>query len=76
MIPKLRLNSYQTSDPDRAFKLEHKKLTPYFRETEEYIHKKFKYSHEWVKGNLEDIIKEIEDFNVDEYNQKKDNLPF
>ena len=62
---KLRLNSYQTSDPDRAFKLEHKKLTPYFRETEGHIHRKFKYSHEWVKGNLEDIIKEIEDFNVD-----------
>ena len=65
---KLRLNSYQTSDPDRAFKLEHKKLTPYFRETEGHIHRKFKYSHEWVKGSLQDIIKEIEGFNVDEYN--------
>ena len=38
------------------------------RPTEGHIHRKFKYSHEWVKGSLQDIIKEIEDFNVDEHN--------
>ncbi len=63
-----RLNSYQASDPDLAYKLEHQKLTPYFRETEKSTHKKFPYSHEWVKGKMEDIIKFIDNFNINEYN--------
>ena len=71
---KSRLNSYQTGDPERAFKLEHEKLTPWFREIESYIHDKFKYSHEWVKGKLEDIIEEIENFDINEYNQTRDDL--
>ena len=71
---KSRLNSYQTSDPLREYQLEHNITTPYFREIESYIHDKFKYSHEWVKGKLEDIIKEIENFDINEYNQTKDDL--
>ena len=71
---KSRLNSYQTSDPLREYQLEHNITTPYFREIENYIHKKFSFSHEWVKGKLEDIIKEIENFDINEYNQTRDDL--
>ena len=57
---KNRLNSYQTADPERKYKLEYAHLTPYFREIEAYIHEKYRNKHEWVKGNLEDIKKDIE----------------
>ena len=59
---KTRLNSYQTSDPKRAYHLEHKKETPHFRALEKHIHENFESNHEWVSGNLEEIIKEIENF--------------
>ena len=55
-----RLNQYQTSDPKPSYKLEYKLRTPHFRKIEKYIHNKFENSHEWVKGNLKDIIKEIQ----------------
>lgn len=58
---KSRLNSYQTSDPEREYKAEYKLLTPWFRETEQYIHDKFPNKHEWVQGELEDIIEAIKD---------------
>ena len=58
---KSRLNSYQTSDPERQYKAEYKLLTPWFRETEQYIHDKFPNKHEWVQGELEDIIEAIKD---------------
>ena len=54
-----RLNSYQTSDPERQYKIEYKLLTPRFRETEKYIHKSFENKHEWVKGDLDAIIEAI-----------------
>ena len=57
---KNRLNSYQTADPERKYKLEYAHLTPYFREIEAYIHEKYENKHEWVKGNVEDIKKDIE----------------
>ena len=60
-----RLNSYQTSDPDRNYKLEYKILTPNFRPLEKYIHEKFNNKHEWVRGDLNEIIKEIENFDTD-----------
>lgn len=63
---KSRLNSYQTSDPERAFKIEYKKLTPKFREIEKYIHEKFDNKHEWVSGELKEIIHEIENYKVEE----------
>ena len=59
---KNRLNSYQTSDPNRDYKLEHTKYTPYFREIEKHIHDKFDNRHEWVRANLKDIISEIENY--------------
>lgn len=60
---KSRLNSYQTSDPDRQYKVEFKLETPRFRETELHIHKKFENKHEWVRGKLTDIIREIKQYN-------------
>ena len=59
---KSRLNSYQTSDPDRGYKMEFPYLTPYFREIEKYIHNRFENKHEWVKGDLKDIIESIQNY--------------
>ena len=59
---KTSLNSYQTSDPDRAYKMEYFYLTPHFRETEKYIHNLFDNKFEWIKARLEDIKKEIKNY--------------
>lgn len=59
---KARLNSYQTSDPDRNYKLEYKNHTHLFREIEKYIHEKFENKHEWVRVKLKNIIDEIENY--------------
>ena len=59
---KARLNSYQTADPKRAYKLEYHFLTSHFREIEKHIHKRFDNSFEWVRAGKEEIIKEIEDY--------------
>ncbi len=59
---KARLNSYQTSAPDRQYKLEFKFETPWFRETESHIHEKFENTYEWVHAELQDIIDEIENY--------------
>ena len=45
-----------------VFKLEYHKASPYFVEIEKYIHDKYPNKHEWIKGNLEDITKDIENF--------------
>jgi len=58
---KSRLNAYQTSDPDRQYKIEYKRKTAAFRQTEAYIHRAFPNKHEWVQGDLKDIIKAIEE---------------
>ena len=63
-----RLNSYQTSDPLREYEIEYSLSTANFREIEAYIHKKFSFSHEWVSGKLENIIKAIKDFDINEDN--------
>ncbi|MDE2674083.1 MAG: DNA methyltransferase [Paracoccaceae bacterium] len=57
---KSRLNAYQTSDPDRRYKVEFTHLTPYFRETEKHIHGLFPNKHEWVQSNLNEICHAIE----------------
>ncbi len=57
-----RLNSYQTSDPNRGYKLECKKLTPRYRELERYIHTELQSRHEWLKADLESIKKAMRDF--------------
>jgi len=59
---KSRLNSYQTSDPDREYKIEFKSQTPDFRECEAYIHRIFPNKHEWVQGDLMQIIREIKHY--------------
>ena len=57
----LRLSAYQTSDPGRNYKIEYKKLTHKFRETETIIHDIFPNRHEWVRADLSEIIKKIEE---------------
>ena len=59
---KQRLNAYQTSEPDRGFRIEHTLLTPAFRETEKHIHSIFENKHEWVRGDLDDIIQAINEY--------------
>ena len=61
--PKSRLNSYQTSDPNRAYKMEYKVLTTNFKEIEEHIHDHFPNRHEWVRADLSDIKNEIIKYN-------------
>ncbi len=61
---KARLNSYQTSDPYRSYKLEYKILTPLFRAIEKHIHDTFENMFEWVKADLQEMIKEIENYKV------------
>ncbi|MYD43792.1 MAG: hypothetical protein F4W90_07865, partial [Gammaproteobacteria bacterium] len=62
---KARLNAYQTSDPDRAYKLEFSHETHLFRETEKHIHEEFDNKHEWVSGELSEIKREICEFSGD-----------
>jgi len=63
---KSRLNTYQTSDPDRGFKMEYKYKTPLFSEIEKFIHQKYenKYnkSDEWVIGDINNIIQDIKTY--------------
>ena len=62
---KARLNSYQTSDPNRGYVLEYSFLTPDFREIEKYIHERYENRHEWVREpDMQKIIKDIEGFNA------------
>ncbi len=56
---KARLNSYQTGDPDRLFKIEFSHATHLYRQTESYIHEHFDNKHEWVRADLNDIKQEI-----------------
>lgn len=57
-----RLNSYQTGDPRRGYKLEYKILTAEYKTLEPYIHRKFNSDHEWVPGKLEEIIASIKNY--------------
>ncbi len=54
-----RLVAYQTADPERAYKIEYKMETPYFRELEKHIHDRFQNKHEWVQADLKDIKQEM-----------------
>ena len=60
--PKARLNQYQISDPARDYKIEFQYQTPDFRETETHIHTQFDNNHEWVKGDLGDIVAAIKTY--------------
>lgn len=57
-----RLNSYQTSEPERAYKVEYKKETPLYREIETAVHDSFTTQHEWVHADLAEIINKIESY--------------
>ena len=57
-----RLNSYQTADADRAYRMEFKYSTPRFNEIEKYIHAKFSNRYEWIRADLKTIIDEIKKF--------------
>ncbi|MCY4264007.1 MAG: DNA methyltransferase [Gammaproteobacteria bacterium] len=59
---KSRLNAYQTSDPDRQYKIEFKMKTPDFKEIENYIHDIYPNKHEWVQGDLEKIKESIKQY--------------
>ncbi len=59
---KLRLNNYQTGDPDRDYICEFHYLTPCYREIEKAVHDKFENKHEWVRAELKDIKKFIESY--------------
>ena len=56
---KQRLNSYQTADPDRAYKLEYAIPTTHYKELEAHIHRKFDAVYEWCKPDIEAIRKEM-----------------
>ena len=56
---KRRLSTYQTSDPHRGFKIEFQIESPKYEEIEAKIIKKFNGDHEWIKGDLDNIISEI-----------------
>ena len=59
---KQRLNGYQTSDPQRAFKLAFSIKTENYREIEDEIHSYFNADYEWVDADLKEIIKKIKSF--------------
>ncbi len=52
---KSRLNSYQTSDPNRAYKMEYKIAVPNWLEIEKAVHDHFPNKHEWVQAELKEI---------------------
>ena len=60
-----RINQYQTGDPFRSYKEVYSKRTPHFEEIEQFVLNQFERvnnSHEWVKGELTDIIAAIENY--------------
>ncbi len=56
---KQRLNGYQTSDPNRGFKLEFNIKTENYREIESEVHKYFNANYEWVDAELKEIVNKI-----------------
>ncbi len=65
---KQRIDSYQTSDPNRGYTLEFHVLTPHYRALEKHIHNTFENKHEWVRANVNDIQQEIQNFLKNEDN--------
>ncbi|MGR3984045.1 MAG: DNA methyltransferase, partial [Gammaproteobacteria bacterium] len=57
-----RLSSYQTADPQRQYHLEFKHLTPEYKVLEPHIHRQFGGDHEWVQGELDEIIGAIQSY--------------
>ena len=57
-----RLNSYQTSDPNRSYKLEYAHLTTDYRALEQHIHDQFDNKHEWARATLKDVINKMKNY--------------
>ncbi len=66
--PSSRLNSYQTSDPDRKYKIEYKVETFYFNKIEKAVHNFFPNKHEWVQASLHKIKNKINEL-IDNFKQ-------
>ena len=58
---KNRLNNYQTGDPKRQYELKYSFLTPYYKIIEKYIHENYDSTYEWVREDLDVLIKAIHD---------------
>lgn len=68
-----RLNSYQTGDPDRSYKIEYQTdPVRYYTQLESHIHRIFENRHEWVRGELPEIVKAINDFQPPPYLSEED----
>jgi len=60
--PPRRLGTYQTGDPDRAYKMEWSRQFENATDVENYIHEEYEAKNEWVLGiGLQALIKAIED---------------
>ena len=57
--PKRRLNSYQTSDPYRAYTLCYAQRTAFYKEIEQEVHNQFAATNEWIGGDVNEIIAAI-----------------
>ena len=57
--PKRRLNSYQTSDPYRAYTLCYAQRTAFYKEIEQEVHNQFAATNEWIVGDVNEIIAAI-----------------
>ena len=53
---KSRLNSYQTSSPDRNYTIEYKVKTPHYKFVEKFVHDSFPGTHEWVEAEPLQIV--------------------
>jgi len=56
---KQRLNAYQTSDPERAYRVEYALKTSRYREIEKRVLAAFDSRHEWVRAAKDDIVAAI-----------------
>ena len=57
--PKRRLNSYQTSDPYRAYTLCYAQRTAFYKEIEQEVHNQLAATNEWIAGDVNEIIAAI-----------------
>lgn len=56
---------YNIGSPERDYKVEAYRTTHFYKELEKYMHKKYNASHEWIYGDLDDIIKTLNEWKED-----------
>ena len=61
-----RQAQFNTGDPNRAYQVEFKLLTPHYKTLEKFIHRKFGGNYEWVPGKLEEIIQAMKDYSPEQ----------